>query len=233
MGKVVRCCDEEAEFRRDNNHDEPKWWRRRVLVVPVVAKESSCRLFVASPARSPVSAPGERRTRESGRAAARAVVARLPAGVLDCRGRRRPNRDRLVESLGWYEFRRIDDRSSRRSRRPDHACGNRGLPHCGAIAPRATATALRSRLPPGPPLHGVERDARRASRDGAQPLICRGCPQIHPVDCRAEDRPTASLACDCHDPCGDGRVQLARALRESPRPECSGASTSYTIRRRT
>ena len=129
-------------------------------------------------------------------ATVRAINTGLSAGLLDCRGRRDAHRHRLVESLGWCNFRHIDDRPSCRSRRPDHALDNRGLPHRGADAPGTTTAAFCSRLPPGPALHGIERDAGCASRDGAQSLVCRGRPAIHPVDCRAENRPAAPLGCD-------------------------------------
>ena len=69
-----------------------------------------------------------------------------------------------VESLGWCRLRRLDDESSCHRGRSAHPGDYWGLPHRGAIATGTTATDVRPRLPPRRPLHGAERDARRAAR---------------------------------------------------------------------
>ena len=94
--------------------------RRRVRVVAEAGsrsllQERSLHVVLRSFACSLSIWPGRavRRTGSASGPRPRAHIARLPAGVLDRRGRRRSDRDRLVESLGRYKFCHLDDRSSR------------------------------------------------------------------------------------------------------------------------
>ena len=105
------------------------------------------------------------------------VVACLSPRVLDCWRGRRARRDRLVESLGWCRLCRLDDKSSCHRDRSADPGDYRGVPRCGAIAAGTTATDVRPRLPPRPPLHGAQRDTGRAARHRADALLFRGGPQ--------------------------------------------------------
>ena len=123
------------------------------------------------PAQAAAARPSRRTT---GRRGATAPLTRLPPGVLDRRRRRGAGGHRVGRPLGRVRLRRLHDEPPGRPHRSAHPGHHRGLPGRRAGAPGPTAAALRPRPPPGPPLHRVQRHARRPARDRAHPLLL-GC----------------------------------------------------------
>ena len=157
----------------------------------------------------------------------------LPAcSIAACR--RRPRRDRLVQPLGWLRLRRPrpDLRvvvvgplilgSSASSSSPS-GCDR---PNGDRCSPADTARTLSS--------DGLQRRPGRSPGHCSHPLLfLRSLERALPWIVLPKIRTGAALGGDRRDLRRHGRHELVRPPGEPPRSACSGASMSFTIRKRT
>ena len=140
---------------------------------------------------------------------------------------------RLRQSLGRQRLHRVHDESPCRPGRPVDPGDHRRHPHRRAGASGTTATALRPRLPPGPPLHDPQHHAHRAARDRAHHLLLGrwrsvGLPWLVLPKIGTVPRWGAIAAIFV---AMDGLNWFAHLANH--RSACSGASTNCTTRKRT
>ncbi len=101
---------------------------------------------------------------------------------------------------------------------PADPVDHRGPPRRRAGPTGPAAATLCPRLPPGPPLHGVQRDPRRAAGDRAHALLRGGGPSIPSVARLDQIRYGAALGRHRGDLRGHGRIELVRPSGQSPCP---------------